>query len=366
VAKDFLSRHGPAAGSTQEPNAMPNPGLALLVAALLVAVAALAFWPGRGAAARWRRTRQASERAHTEDVLKYLYEVEVDDRPASLEGVAGAVQLGRDEAAQVLQRLQARDLVRMEQSGIQLTPGGRKLGMHVLRAHRLLESYLADQTGFPEVEWHGRAHALEHGMSPADAEALSVRLQHPTHDPHGDPIPTAEGQFAGRRGTSLLTAPLDRPLRILHLEDEPEAVYAQLVALGLHPGLLVRLTEVSPQRVCLLAQGAEHVLAPLIAASVTVVPIAAPARADAPGGEPLSALQPGEEARVVSISWRCRGPERRRLMDLGVLPGTRIRAEMRSPTGDPTAYRVRDALIALRAEQAELIRVERLPQQAAA
>ena len=53
-------------------------------------------------------------------------------------------------------------------------------------------------------------------------------------------------------------------------------------------------------------------------------------------------------------------------MDLGVLPGTVIRAEMISPTGDPTAYRVRGALIALRAAQAQLIRVERLPNAAAA
>ncbi|MFB3816290.1 MAG: FeoA domain-containing protein [Candidatus Methylomirabilales bacterium] len=345
---------------------MPDPGLTLVVAAVIAALVALALWPERGAVARWRRARQASERAHTEDVLKYLVQAEVDDRPASLESVAGAVPLSPDEAARVLERLQARDLVRTEQAGIRLTPAGRQLGVHVLRAHRLLESYLADRTGFPEVEWHGRAHALEHGMSPADAEALSVRLQHPTHDPHGDPIPTAEGQFAGGRGVSLLDAPLDRPLRILHLEDEPEAVYAQLVALGLHPGLQVRLIEVSPRRVCLLAQGAEHVLAPLVAANVSVVPLAAPAGAEAPAGEPLNTLQPGEEARVLSISWRCRGPERRRLMDLGVLPGTRIRAEMRSPTGDPTAYRVRDALIALRAEQAELIRVERRPRQAAA
>ena len=51
-------------------------------------------------------------------------------------------------------------------------------------------------------------------------------------------------------------------------------------------------------------------------------------------------------------------------MDLGVLPGTVIVAEMRSPNGDPTAYRIRDALIALRAEQAEMIRVERLPEPA--
>ena len=53
-------------------------------------------------------------------------------------------------------------------------------------------------------------------------------------------------------------------------------------------------------------------------------------------------------------------------MDLGILPGTLIRAEVTSPIGDPTAYRIRDALIALLAEQAEVIRVQRLPESSAA
>ena len=60
------------------------------------------------------------------------------------------------------------------------------------------------------------------------------------------------------------------------------------------------------------------------------------------------------------LSPQCRGPERRRLMDLGILPGTVIQAELVSPSGDPTAYRIRDALIALRKEQADWVRVELL------
>jgi DtxR family Mn-dependent transcriptional regulator len=126
----------------------------------------------------------------------------------------------------------------------------------------------------------------------------------------------------------------------------------------------IRLLEASGERVRVAAGGAVHVLAPLVAGSVTVSPLPEGSRVDAPAGEPLSVLRPGEEARVLSISRQCRGPERRRLMDLGVLPGTLIRAEMVSPTGDPTAYRVRDALMALRAEQARLIRVERVSEPA--
>jgi DtxR family Mn-dependent transcriptional regulator len=203
-------------------------------------------------------------------------------------------------------------------------------------------------------------------LSPVEVDALSARLQHPIRDPHGDPIPTADGEFSGQRGVPLTTAPLGEPLSILHLEDEPKAVYAELVALGLHPDMPVRLLEVSPQQVRLAAGGAEHALDPLVASSVSVTPLARGRPADETIGVPLHALRPGEEGRVLSLSRRCRGPERRRFLDLGVLPGTVIRAEMRSPNGDPTAYRIRDALIALRAEQAEVIRVQRLPAPAAA
>jgi DtxR family Mn-dependent transcriptional regulator len=319
------------------------------------------FWPTWGLVSRWRRATQTAERVRVEDTLKHLYESEMGGVVSTMQSVAGAAQLSADEAADVLQNLQRRRLIEMERDGIRLTESGREMGLHVLRAHRLWESYLADQTGFPEPEWHGRAHHLEHGLSPAEVDALSARLQHPTHDPHGDPIPTAKGEFAGQQGVPLTTAPVDQPLRILHMEDEPTAVYAQLVAVGLHPGMAVRLLETSPQRVRLVAGGSEHILAPLVAASVSVEPSAVEGAAEGSLGEPLSALRPGQDGRVLAISRRCRGAERRRLLDLGVLPGTVIRAEMRSPNGDPTAYRVRDALIALRAEQAELIRIERNP-----
>jgi DtxR family Mn-dependent transcriptional regulator len=129
--------------------------------------------------------------------------------------------------------------------------------------------------------------------------------------------------------------------------------------------MVVRLLEASPERVRLAAGGREHVLAPLVAASVSVEPLADEWKAEEPIGEPLNMLRPGEDGRVLAISRRCRGAERRRLLDLGVLPGTVIRAEMRSPNGDPTAYRIRDALIALRAEQADFIRIERFPKRAA-
>ena len=75
-------------------------------------------------------------------------------------------------------------------------------------------------------------------------------------------------------------------------------------------------------------------------------------------GEPLSSLQPGQTSRVIRLSHRIRGAERRRLMDLGVLPGTQVTNEMSSMAGDPSAYRIRDAVIAFRKSQADLIYID--------
>ena len=71
----------------------------------------------------------------------------------------------------------------------------------------------------------------------------------------------------------------------------------------------------------------------------------------------LADLQPGQKGRVITISPACQGLERRRFMDLGILPNTIIAAEMTSPSGDPTAYRIRGSLIALRREQASFIQI---------
>jgi DtxR family Mn-dependent transcriptional regulator len=340
--------------------------IGVLVSLAAAVVVAGLFWPRWGLIPRWLSMTKTAERVRLEDALKHLYEAEIAGVLPSVQSVAGAARLSTDKAAETLHTLQRRHLIEMEGDGIRLTEAGREMGLHVLRAHRLWESYLADRTGYPEAEWHGRAHDLEHGLSAADVEALSARLQHPTHDPHGHPIPAHHREFRDQGGVPLTAAPVDRPLRIRQMRDDPKAIYAELVAAGLHPGVTVRVLEASPERLRLAIGGAERVLTPLAAAGVSVTPLADDWTREEPAGEPLSALRPGEEGRVLAISRRCRGTERRRLLDLGVLPGTVIRAEIRSPNGDPTAYRVRDALIALRAEQADFIRMERIPERAAA
>jgi DtxR family Mn-dependent transcriptional regulator len=344
---------------------MVDPLIALTIGALLLAAVLAIVWPKRGLLARWQKTALVNQRVRTEDALKHIHKCEMHGRRPTLESLAGALQLSTDEAASLLSHMQGLGLVNPAGSDYTLTPDGREAALHIIRAHRLWERYLADETGFSEQEWHGQAERLEHALQPAQVEALAAHLGHPTHDPHGDPIPDAAGNYVYHGGRPLTALPLDTPARIVHIEDEPETVYAQLAAEGLYPGMDVRLLEVSPTRVRFWANGDEHLLAPLMAANVSVLPVEAALPANGAAGavepgETLATLRPGQQGQVVGISPRCRGAERRRMMDLGILPGAVVAAELVSPSGDPTAYRIRGAMIALRREQAQLINIQRL------
>jgi DtxR family Mn-dependent transcriptional regulator len=281
-------------------------------------------------------------------------------RRPTLESIAGALNTSQDETAELIATMQANDLLSVIDGEIHLTPNGRDSALHIIRAHRLWERYLAEETGFDQAEWHGQAEAFEHQLTPEQADALAMQLGNPTHDPHGDPIPTAEGELVEHGGQPLTALPLDTPGLIVHLEDEPPVVYAQLAAEDLHPGMVVRVTESVPERVRFWTNGDEHIIAPIVAGNISVVPLPEEVEEDVTECERLTCLEPGETAEVVSIISASRGAERRRFMDLGILPGTEITAEMRSPGGDPTAYIIRGALIALRKEQANMIKVRRL------
>ena len=336
---------------------MPDPLFALLLMVLFLAVVLVVFWPEKGLVSRWRQAREANERVLLEDALKHLHMAELSQQQPSLQSIAGTLHITTDRAASLLEELAEHKLVRFENGEFPLTPDGQAYALNIIRAHRLWERHLADETGFAESEWHDRAERTEHTLSVQEIDALSMQLGNPSHDPHGDPIPTAEGELVAHSGKPLTALPLGQPLRIVHLEDEPETIYAQLIAEELYPGMRLLVLESTRSRVRFWADGDEHVLAPIAAANISATPIKTPQPAAELSGDRLDSLKPGEQAKVVGLSPRSRGPERRRMLDLGILSGTLIAAEFASPGGDPIAYRIRGALIALRKEQAQLIHI---------
>lgn len=323
------------------------------------------FWPRRGLWARLREARHLAARARREDALKHILKTEANGREATLESVSGALQMSPQKTAGLLSELESCGLISFEGGRMHLSSQGRELATHVVRAHRLWESYLADRTGLTEDQWHRLAERQEHLLSRQEAEALAAELGHPRVDPHGDAIPEPGAALPADRGASLNSLRPDAPAVITHVEDEPQPLYARLAREGLRPGVKVCVLERTPTSVRLWGHDREHVLSPVEAQSIGVEPLPDTSLRDLQGEVFLHQLAPGQSARVVELSPACRGMERRRLLDLGFVPGTRVTVDMASPLGDPRAYRVRGTLVALRQDQARWIRVDPLEEEAA-
>lgn len=342
-----------------KPDALPiDPAAALAVFAGLALALAVLFWPRRGLVPRIALLIGFNERVRIEDALKHLYNGELSGRPCSVESLAGTLEVSRGRAVRLLTRLEELGLARSNGTGIPLTDAGRAYALRILRTHRLWERFLADRTGVAPVDWHEEAERAEHLLTPDKTEHLAARMGQPLYDPHGDPIPTATGELRARGGVSLTALRAGDAALIVHLEDEPPEVYDRLVAEGLSPQMQIKVIEAAPFGIRFQTENREHALEPVLASNVTVVRRPR-AREVEDAHETLASLAPGESRRVVHIASTCHGPQRRRLLDLGVVPGTVISAELVSAAGDPVAYRIRGALVALRRQQAEWIHVER-------
>jgi DtxR family Mn-dependent transcriptional regulator len=327
---------------------MPTALIILVVITLL-----LAPWlPGVELTARWHRSRARRRRVLVEDALKFVHGAELRGVLATPESLAGHLRRRVAATLDLIADMEASGLIHTTGTGLALTASGQALALHVIRAHRLLERYLVDELQMPLEAIHSAADRHEHGMTAEDTAALETRLGYPTHDPHGDPIPKSDGHVASAEAIALTEQPVGRPAVIVHLEDEPTELFRQIAAAGLEPGMRIEVIEALPGHVVIWNGDREHVLNPIAAGNVFVAPVPTPT---APAMR-LTALAPGSVGRVVTL--RSQGLARRRLLDLGVTPGAMIERVFTSPFGQPTAYRVRGALIALRTEQADQIEIE--------
>ncbi|GAB4129126.1 MAG: hypothetical protein Kow0040_04750 [Thermogutta sp.] len=311
---------------------------------------------------RWSESLRPGvrERVLFEDALKLLHDRQSEGLPASAGDFAKSLGVSRQKAEQIVARLEQMGLLTRDPGGnIRATEEGRREAIRIVRIHRLWERYLADQTGLPPDDWHRRAHELEHLTNDEDLRELERSLGFPQYDPHGDPIPSAGGTVPPLRGDRVEQARPGDTLIISHLEDEPHAPYAELLSHGLAVGMPIRLDRVGEQSVRLQSQGRSVQITRDAAQNLWVR--RAELRPDQQAildGRTLASLEVGESAVVRGISPQARGLQRRRLLDLGFVPGSRVTPEFRSPGGDPTAFRVRGTLIALRRDQAAMIFVE--------
>ncbi len=339
-------------------NKMIDPILALTTAFVVAIILALVFWPEKGLYWQFKLGKHNTSRVMMEDTLKQLYDHEYRNKPSTLNSISGAMELNQDKTAKLLANLSELNLLVFSDSKFNLTSEGRSYALKIIRMHRLWERYFADETGLTEMDWHKEAELREHTTTTDQAEELAKHMGNPAYDPHGDPIPTAKGEIPPQKGKPLSELNEGELAIITHIEDEPTALYAQLVAEGLNPGMQVHVLEKSGAKIRFTAEGEEIVLAPIVAANITSISIPKEEKIKFPSTS-LTDLSMGESGEVVRISKSCRGIKRRRLMDLGIIPGTVITSELKSASSNPIAYNIRGAMIALRHDQAKLVKIKK-------
>lgn len=303
----------------------------------------------------FRKYPPASFREHMEDALKHLLDCDQSERGATVDSLAGALTRPRKEAAEILGHLRGRGLATATGDTHHLTEDGRLYALQIVRTHRLYETWLARETSTPAKDWHREAHKAEHHLEAAEVDAIADRLNNPRFDPHGDPIPTREGHLPKRSLTSLASWSDGVAASIAHIEDEPESLYRKAESLGFAPGTRIDdIRHLPDGSIDCRVEGRDLTIPAAVAPLIHLVETEADDTDTANLGR-LSDLPIGAEAVIHALAPSCTGPERRRLLDLGVVPGTRIRCEFASPFGTPRSYDIRGALIALRDHQADRI-----------
>jgi DtxR family transcriptional regulator, Mn-dependent transcriptional regulator len=130
--------------------------------------------------------------------------------------------------------------------GVRLTAAGRRVALRMLRRHRLLELFLTETLDLPWDRVHQEAELLEHSLSDELEAAIAERLGNPTHDPHGDPIPSPELELEETETISLAELEVGAEARFVRVSDADPAILRDLGKRGLKPGRRVRLVEHEP------------------------------------------------------------------------------------------------------------------------
>jgi len=160
-----------------------------------------------------------------ENYLKTIYLAQVtggaSDELVPMGHLASALRIVPGTATTMVKTLAESGLVRYEPyMGVRLTEAGERLASRVLRRHRLVELFLVKILGMSWADVHDEAERLEHAVSDRLIDRIDEMLGHPAVDPHGDPIPTAEGTLDQPNYADLLTAPVGPTLVIARVLDQ--------------------------------------------------------------------------------------------------------------------------------------------------
>ncbi len=291
-----------------------------------------------------------------EDVLKNLYFLEKENKKVRIFALSGRTGIPTEILTEILKKLSRENLIIYRNGTLALTPDGKQKALQIIRFHRIYEKWLFEKTSFPKKEWHKIADLKEHYLSQEEINTLYRKLGYPLFDPHGDPIPSPTGELPPMPWIKLSEVSENSYVKILHLEDEPENIYFNILEKNISVGDLAEVLEKNNNEILLKIGNQKISLALLEAENIHVeLQTACPYNV-----VPLTQLRENETAEIVGIKKECRRITRRRLLDLGFVRGAKVKVYLKSIFQDPVSYEIKDSYIALRSEQARNILIRKL------
>ena len=186
-----------------------------------------------------------------EDYLKTVY-AHTEWQPDAItpKVLADALGVAPSSVTEMVKKMAAAGLVsHVPYGAVRLTDAGLARALAVVRRHRLIETWLVREMGYAWDEVHDEAEVLEHAISDRLLEAIDVRLGRPVRDPHGDAIPAADGTLASEPWVLLRDTPAGHSGAVIRISDRDPAVLRLLYELGIGPGTVITVTDVSSEAV---------------------------------------------------------------------------------------------------------------------
>jgi len=213
--------------------------------------------------------------AAIQDYVKAVHGLQQRSRGAAVSTTALARHLGvtPGSVSAMVKRLAERGLVdHRPYRGVVLTRAGQETALEVIRRHRLLETFLAQELGMPWDRVHDEANALEHVVSDELIALIAAKLGHPERDPHGDPIPTADLKLDEHPTVSLASLSEGASGRFVQVSDADPAMLRYLRQRGIAPGDRFEVVEHQPFGGPLFARfdATVHALGDTLAAAMRV------------------------------------------------------------------------------------------------
>ena len=198
-----------------------------------------------------------------EDYLKAIYQLSPEGRAASTSEIAHLLALSPPSVTGMVKRLSEHGLLEhIPYRGVQLTDEGRRAALRMVRRHRLIEAYLVEFLGYSWDTVHEEAERLEHAVSDTMVERMATALGNPEVDPHGDPIPSADGFVQELSCTPLTDIPVGQTVEIHRVQESQPERLRYIASLGLKPGVLVTVIDRQPfdDLVTIEVGGQQHVI----------------------------------------------------------------------------------------------------------